>query len=94
MQVRIQNNTQFENHVMCFTGSRGKRYILLFMKVLVDPTNSRSGMGQIYIVSENTTDVKISTSKLLTKSLKQSIDTVHELELWEGHHNISQCSSK
>uniref|UniRef100_A0A8W8MZ59 EGF-like domain-containing protein n=2 Tax=Magallana gigas TaxID=29159 RepID=A0A8W8MZ59_MAGGI len=66
------------------TGSRGKRYILLFMKVLVDPTNSRLGMGQIYIVSENTTDVKISTSKLLTKSLKQSIDKKLSMSLNSG----------
>lgn len=32
-------------------GSRGKRYILLFMKTIDDPKGTRSWLGQIYIAS-------------------------------------------
>lgn len=46
------------------------------MKTIDDPTetSARSWVGQIYIASVKTTDVQITTSSLLTESLKYSID--------------------
>nr|XP_034312980.1 fibrillin-2 isoform X1 [Crassostrea gigas]XP_034312992.1 fibrillin-2 isoform X1 [Crassostrea gigas] len=65
----------FGNGKQC-TGSRGKRFLVLFMKNIEDPTETspRPRHAQIYIASLNKTDVKITTSDSLAKSLKSKID--------------------
>ncbi|XP_062617789.1 fibrillin-1-like [Saccostrea cucullata] len=58
------------------TGSRGKRFVVLFMKNIMDPTQTSPGPkhAQIYIASIDKTDLKVSTSAALTSKLKTKID--------------------
>ncbi|XP_078334159.1 uncharacterized protein LOC111116509 isoform X2 [Crassostrea virginica] len=65
----------FGNGHRC-TGSRGKSYVVLFMRNIDEPTETSPGTrrAQIYIASIKKTNVKLSSSANLTKELKSTID--------------------
>lgn len=59
--------TRFQRKVIYFVGSRGRKFIVLFMRLGSSPNN-------VYVTSENGVQINISTSPLLDSSLKAQID--------------------
>ncbi|XP_056002654.1 uncharacterized protein LOC125663468 isoform X2 [Ostrea edulis] len=75
LMMTTKSQTPASTHVPDSTGSRGREFLVLFMRNLQDISGNLKGSLTVYITTDNKASVNISSSPRLNANIKSAVDS-------------------